>query len=555
MKNKEEAAPAAISHEKASIPMSHHQGDDDGENYGKLIALSRLVSDVVLHKKPNMSKRPSGILIGRNLECDVVINEAQISNRHCLVFFKKMFDEEKGRSEDCCFLEDTSSNGTYVNGTKIGKSNVVKLQDGDTIQLFKLAQGGPEGKFFKYEAPPPPASAVSVRNANTIADAYTFDKELGSGNFASVRLATDNETGDHVAIKVIDKRRFHLKPKFVTNLKDEISIMFGVKHDNIVSIIDVYEDAEQVYIVLELVPGGEMFDRITQLTKFTEEQTRQVMIQMLSAIKYLHERGIVHRDLKPENVLMVSKDLGDMTVKISDFGLARLVIGDETVMQTLCGTPNYAAPEVLAKGERAYTEAIDLWSLGVVLYICLCGYPPFSDDLAPPSMIEQIRRGKFAFQNPWWRGISHDAKDMICKLLKVDPNERLTAGQALQHPWMKINAAEFSSQPIPKSLPVSMPVSVFTRGDTLLSPSKLDRTIIRVKTPELDTNGLQRKRPGKRKNATTNSAEMARQTAAMEESEEEVDRKRQKRETTPPLMSDGSPRKAKQKKKANKAVK
>ncbi|KAJ3086791.1 hypothetical protein HK102_012458 [Quaeritorhiza haematococci] len=210
---------------------------------------------------------------------------------------------------------------------------------------------------------------------------------------------------------------------------------------------------------------------IIERKKFTEEESRKVMFQLLRALKYLHDRGISHR----ENILLVSKDANDLRIKISDFGLAKLV-GEESFMRTICGTPNYVAPEVLSQQRlKGYTKAVDMWSTGVILYICLCGYPPFSEELAPPSMMEQIKKGKYQFQSPWWDGISKEAKDLIQRLLTVDPQKRYTADQALNHPWMKLTSPAQDPALAPLLDPAFAPAHTFTRGDTILSPGKAAR--------------------------------------------------------------------------------
>lgn len=218
-------------------------------------------------------------------------------------------------------------------------------------------------------------------------------------------------------------------------LQSEVQIMRAVDHRSIIKLVDVFESAHHIYMVMDLVTGGELFDQIVERGHFSEQDASAIMKQIFSALAYLHERKIVHRDLKPENVLCASKDPTVLPqVKIADFGLSK-VVGHETTLRTACGSPSYVAPEVLSRSYDGYTDEVDLWSAGVILYILLCGFPPFySEDTA--ELYAQIQQGRFDFPSPYWDHISDGAKDLIQHLLVVDPNNRLSAVQALQHPWI-----------------------------------------------------------------------------------------------------------------------
>ncbi|KAJ3082429.1 hypothetical protein HK100_009680 [Physocladia obscura] len=273
------------------------------------------------------------------------------------------------------------------------------------------------------------------------------------------------------------------------NIEQEVEILRAVKHPCIISIGTVYNLPKSINIVMEFAKGGELFDRIIEKTNFSEQESKIIMIQLLTALKYLHQRSIVHRDLKPENILLVSKNPSDLRIKISDFGLAKL-IPSQQFLKTLCGTPNYVAPEVLkpgnAKGRnnkgdlRAYGSAVDLWSSGVVMYILLVGQPPFSDELAPPSMMDQIKLGKYSFPSPWWDTISPQAIDLIKKLIRVNPDERLTASQALEHPWFQEgDTAAIWSNPAIKQLPQSSD-HTYTPDDTVFQNSENIRAAVEL---------------------------------------------------------------------------
>ncbi|KAF2354922.1 Protein kinase domain, partial [Trinorchestia longiramus] len=183
------------------------------------------------------------------------------------------------------------------------------------------------------------------------------------------------------------------------------------------------------------VTGGELFDRIVEKGSYTEKDAADLIRQVLEAVDYMHEQGVVHRDLKPENLLYYSQD-EESKIMISDFGLSKLE--DSGIMATACGTPGYVAPEVLA--QKPYGKAVDVWSIGVIAYILLCGYPPFYDE-NDANLFAQILKGEFEFDSPYWDEISDSAKDFIRQLLCVNVEKRYTCKQSLQHPWISGNAA------------------------------------------------------------------------------------------------------------------
>ena len=224
---------------------------------------------------------------------------------------------------------------------------------------------------------------------------------------------------------------------------DEVRILQELDHESIIQIKEVFDSTDYLYLVLELIDGGELFDRIISKELYPEVEARKLFNNLLSAVSYLHSKGISHRDLKPENILLkhATKAKGgngdDTTIKLTDFGLSRALAGDE-LMTTMCGTPQYLAPEVLSQDfsdSGGYTAACDLWSLGVVLFICVAGYPPFYEEHATLSLFEQIKTGTYEFNPNWWKGISAEVKDLISHLLVVDPTKRYTAAEAAAHPW------------------------------------------------------------------------------------------------------------------------
>jgi len=266
---------------------------------------------------------------------------------------------------------------------------------------------------------------------------YVMNDDIGSGSFGRVCKAVRKSDNCEVAIKIVNKSKLNSKPgsNLMKYLEREVNILKSIHHKNIIQLHDVYEDSTNVYMVLELAKGGELFKRIKSQQKLNENQTRVVMKQLFDALEYLHTRGIAHRDLKPENILMQSKNKNDFSIKLSDFGLSRFV-DDNFYMRTLCGTPNYTAPEVFDKTIKNYTIAVDMWSCGVIMYICLCGYPPFSRKLSKYPLKTQILNGLYTFKPEHWNNISEDAINLIKSLLQVNPNNRITVSQALKHPFI-----------------------------------------------------------------------------------------------------------------------
>ncbi|KAL6060960.1 calcium calmodulin-dependent protein kinase type 1G [Balamuthia mandrillaris] len=261
----------------------------------------------------------------------------------------------------------------------------------------------------------------------SVDDFYKFGKEIGKGGFSVVYKATKKSTGEKFAIKRIQKDEEGVD---IELLKREIYIMKKVNHPNILKLFEVYEDEDYFFLVLELVEGLELFDKIVDRGNYSESDAANIVRQILEAVKYLHEEGIVHRDLKPENLLSAG-DGENEVVKVADFGFAKN-FGEEKLV-TSCGSPGYVAPEVLT--EDSYTNAVDMWSVGVIVYILLSGYPPFYDE-SPPKIFKKITEAKYDFDDPVWEDISDLAKDLIKKLLVKDPEERLTASKCLKHPWI-----------------------------------------------------------------------------------------------------------------------
>jgi calcium/calmodulin-dependent protein kinase I len=262
------------------------------------------------------------------------------------------------------------------------------------------------------------------------------DKELGQGAFSKVFEATHRLTKKKYAIKCVSKQA--AQEQDVEAVRKEIDFLTHIKHPNIIRLYEVYENTSEIFLVLELMEGGELFDRIVAKRCFSEEEARRALCMIASAVQHLHSHSIVHRDLKPENILYKSPN--DDHLVLSDFGLSVDVPDGRSLTQP-CGTLQYAAPEVLTA--RTYQKAVDMWGIGVIAYALLCGFPPFYTNTGDEQeLANKIADAAFEFPSPWWDRVSNSAKDMISGLLEKDPTKRLTAEQMLEHEWMVNPATE-----------------------------------------------------------------------------------------------------------------
>uniref|UniRef100_A0A7S3NIS0 phosphorylase kinase n=1 Tax=Aureoumbra lagunensis TaxID=44058 RepID=A0A7S3NIS0_9STRA len=273
--------------------------------------------------------------------------------------------------------------------------------------------------------------------------------ELGTGAFSKVvkgsRRLPDGSAGVAVAVKCITKTP-ELKQEDIDSLYEEVQVLRSITHPNIIELYDFYEEKKMFYMVIELMEGGELFERIVKKTFYNEKEARDLIRILLDALAYLHRAAIVHRDLKPENLLLKSP-YNDFDIKLADFGFAKKVSGKS--LDTQCGTPGYVAPEIL-KGVK-YGSEVDMWSCGVIVYILLGGYPPFHDD-NHAVLYRKIKAADYTFEPQYWEQVSDDAKDLIKKMLVVNPDNRLTADQALRHPWFLVGDHELISRNLSTTL-------------------------------------------------------------------------------------------------------
>jgi len=283
-----------------------------------------------------------------------------------------------------------------------------------------------------------------------VEDVYDIQEIIGEGTYSNVASAVHRDTGKMVAVKLIDKTKVDTQ-KQMWRLQNEISLHKRARHPNIVDYIEHYETDIDLCLILELCTGGELFNKIVEKGSFCEKDASRVVRQIVKAVEFLHSIGIVHRDIKPENILFADKDSD--TIKLADFGLAKQLephsaqSGRAFLKASLSGTTAYCAPERLSQDQES--KAVDMWSTGCIMYFLLFGVPPFysekeDEEENEDEIFDSVMEGTVSF--PENRNVSLMAKDLILRLLDKDPSRRLTAEQALQHPWLKSHSLSEESE-------------------------------------------------------------------------------------------------------------
>lgn len=309
--------------------------------------------------------------------------------------------------------------------------DTTKAGDGLTSKSYSLSKSfNKEKETVDIRGPISNEIFFSIK-MTPILDDYDIKRELGEGSYGQVKLGTHKRTGIDRAIKMIKTNEI---PEEERNaMLKEVSILKSLDHPNIIKMFDMYQDETYYYIVIEYCSGGELFDRVKNNSDgFSEKEAAGYLRQLLSALSYLHARQIVHRDLKAENLLFENEKI-DANMKLIDFGVSCEYFKGKKLKETL-GTPYYIAPEVLL---QSYDEKCDIWSCGVIMYIILCGYPPFSGD-DDKEIIENVKKGDFIFDSDW-DGRSEEAKALIRKMLQMNPKKRISASDALKDPWITNN--------------------------------------------------------------------------------------------------------------------
>uniref|UniRef100_A0A8C9WEZ2 non-specific serine/threonine protein kinase n=1 Tax=Scleropages formosus TaxID=113540 RepID=A0A8C9WEZ2_SCLFO len=282
-----------------------------------------------------------------------------------------------------------------------------------------------------------PLSSVGVysvvqrlhRSTVQFSDVYDVKEDIGVGSYSICKRCINKSSNMEYAVKIINKAK--------RDPTDEVEILLRYgQHPNIITLKDVYDDGRSVYLVTELMKGGELLDKILRQKFFSEREASAVLHTITKTVEYLHAQGVVHRDLKPSNILYVDESGNPESIRICDFGFAKQLRAENGLLMTPCYTANFVAPEVLKK--QGYDAACDIWSLGVLLYTMLTGFTPFANgpDDTPEEILARVGSGKFSLTGGYWNSVSPEAKDLVWKMLHVDPHQRLSAAQVLQHPWI-----------------------------------------------------------------------------------------------------------------------
>ncbi|XP_053139508.1 serine/threonine-protein kinase 33 isoform X2 [Hemicordylus capensis] len=296
-----------------------------------------------------------------------------------------------------------------------------------------LIASGSRSSNTEYKVP-----HTRIDDGAAIQQIYSFGRKLGQGSFGVVIEVTHKETGIKWAIKKMNREK--AGSSAVRLLEREVSILKRVNHKHIIHLEEVFETPKRMYLVMELCENGELKEILQRKGHFTENETRHIIQSLASAIAYLHRNDIVHRDLKLENILVKSSDIDEenemkLNIKVTDFGLAvQKMGGSESMFQSTCGTPIYMAPEVI--GAHDYSQQCDVWSIGVIMYMLLCGDPPFMAG-SEEKLFEAIKKGDLHFKHSIWESVSETAKHVLQLLLKVDPAHRITANELLDNQWIR----------------------------------------------------------------------------------------------------------------------
>ncbi|RYH23427.1 serine/threonine-protein kinase [archaeon] len=322
-----------------------------------------------------------------------------------------------------------SANLTHNNNTNAG--NGVKT-NASSASLANLTEGSEKarqgGSTTTGSTKSPPHGTLK----SAFHQHYELREEMGVGSTSKCYRCIRKTDAKEFACKVIDKR--HVEIKFSGLLDQfyvELKVLQTLNHPNIIKLIDTFETPDRIYMIMELMKGGELFDYVVEKGTLSEEEASVIIRKITSAVAHMHSMQIIHRDLKPENLLLTTKG-ADAEIKLIDFGLAKVMF--EEVASSFLGTKGYLAPEMLQR--QSYDQAIDMWALGVICFVLLCGCLPFDDDSSRITS-EQVARKKFTLRFPKWAStLSASAKDLLHNLLEIDPKRRFSAEQALNHPWV-----------------------------------------------------------------------------------------------------------------------
>ena len=341
-------------------------------------------------------------------------------------------EENKNKNKEKLNIKKNEEEGINFKMFKTSKAKDnklkdIKLKDGKETKSLGIGYNTPYGETpgMTPELQISKEELIKI-SKEPVANYYIILKDLGHGSYGQVKKVKHKKMNEVRAMKITNKKS--------VSSKYEIEILRKISHPNIANIFEIFEDSKKYYIIMEFLEGGELFDAITSIGSFSEESACQIMKQILSAIFYLHSSNIVHRDLKPENIMLLQKPQNDnYHIKLIDFGTAKEFKPGKKMCKFI-GTSYYIAPEVL---KERYDEKCDVWSCGIILYILLCGYPPFNGN-TNVEIFQAIQNQNPIFTGEEWEDITSEAKDLIKLMLKKNPNERWSAEQCLKHKWFKM---------------------------------------------------------------------------------------------------------------------
>ncbi|KAM6273307.1 ribosomal protein S6 kinase alpha-2 isoform 1-T1 [Spheniscus humboldti] len=341
---------------------------------------------------------------------------------------KPPFKPAVGRPEDTFHFDPEFTSRTPTDSPGVPPSaNAHHLFRGFSFIASNLVQEPAQQDVHKITVHP----IVQQLHGNNIhfTDGYEIKEDIGIGSYSVCKRCVHKATETEFAVKIIDKSKRDPSEEI------EILLRYG-QHPNIITLKDVYDDGKYVYLVMELMRGGELLDRILRQKCFSEREASAVLCTITRTVDYLHSQGVVHRDLKPSNILYMDESGNPDSIRICDFGFAKQLRAENGLLMTPCYTANFVAPEVLKR--QGYDAACDIWSLGILLYTMLAGFTPFANgpDDTPEEILARIGSGKYALTGGNWDSVSDTAKDIVSKMLHVDPHQRLTAVQVLRHPWI-----------------------------------------------------------------------------------------------------------------------
>lgn len=441
--------------------------------------VARLVSMTKPGEQYDILEDTKELIIGRRaLGCHIVVDDKRCSGKHLRIY--------RDPVTSVFFVEQLGMNTSYVNDNTMEQGDTRTLTHGDAVSVLfhphaKYADDDEETKPFAAfvfrqiqtkdrvaeetadGGLTRPSSSAADEVSTAVQEAQSLDLEsqrlrteeqvkelwdvrvvLGKGNFSEVRMGVNVRDGAKRAMKIVDRKKFvqfQSARESRLSLADEANLAASLDHPGIVKCFEWFQTEAHLYLVMELVEGGDLLQDILEKGAFEEHPARELFRQVCEAVAYLHDRSVVHRDLKPDNILLTSRDRNLAKPKLADLGLARKNMKSRDC-RTFCGTPHYFAPEVINTFQKrapddssalGYGQKVDMWSLGVVLYILLSGMPPFEDE----GLYEQILHGRYEFEAEEWVQISIGAKDLVQLLMTVDPDKRPKVQTALSHRWFQ----------------------------------------------------------------------------------------------------------------------